>query len=143
MCYVADHPLANVNSQVPEHRLILYEAIGPGEHPCHWCQKPVLWTTKLLLKNDHLVVDHLDCDWRNNDIANLVPSCSLCNSLRAETRGVRDHEVFITRKNGSRLRAVNAVCTVCGTPFVTPKGRPKPTCGRSCGGTLSHRTRIA
>lgn len=30
------HPLA-IGGTVFEHRAVLYDSIGPGEHPCHWC----------------------------------------------------------------------------------------------------------
>lgn len=35
-----------------------------------------------------LVVDHLDGDKANNDIANLVPSCNTCNLLTRSVHGV-------------------------------------------------------
>lgn len=75
------HPLA-VNGSVFEHRKVLFEAIGPGHHPCHWCQTPVEWMRKGTAKRCTLVVDHLDADKANNALENLVPSCSRCNWSR-------------------------------------------------------------
>lgn len=61
------------------HRRVLYEAIGPGEHDCHWCRAPVAW----LAEGDAaLIVDHLDDDKLNNAPDNLVPSCNACNVTR-------------------------------------------------------------
>lgn len=39
-----DHPLVtNDRGQITEHRVVLYDAIGPGPHPCHWCGKLLDW----------------------------------------------------------------------------------------------------
>lgn len=71
-----DHPLADGDGYVYEHRLVLFEAIGPGTHGCHWCEAGVTWGVDL-------EADHLDHDRANNDRANLVPSCHGCNTRRA------------------------------------------------------------
>ena len=68
------HPLADGHGRVYEHRKILLDAIGPGAHACHWCQRLVWWTATPLL-----TVDHLDWNRLNNTPANLVPSCDGCN----------------------------------------------------------------
>lgn len=73
--------------QFYKHRLILFAKIGPGEHPCHHCGKLVSWDVSL--RDDHtraLVADHLDFDKLNNEPANLVPSCNLCNSTRSDSQ---------------------------------------------------------
>ena len=59
--YSPRHPLAGKNGRVLVHRDTLYAAVGPGEHPCHWCGALVHWTTKKL-EPGGLVVDHLDRD---------------------------------------------------------------------------------
>jgi len=69
------HPIASKTGVVQEHRKILYDAIGPGVHPCHWCGKDLTWQVSL-----H--VDHKDGDKTNNDRLNLVPSCQPCNTRR-------------------------------------------------------------
>jgi len=55
-----------------EHRAVLYDEIGGGGHPCHYCGIVVYWQYDL-------VVDHVDEDKTNNSPANLVPSCTPCN----------------------------------------------------------------
>lgn len=77
-----DHPLAAANGQVLEHRAVLFDAIGPGEHACHWCGCPVRWDGRTA--DDRLVVDHLDGDRLNNARENLVPAHQRCNVLRAD-----------------------------------------------------------
>ena len=72
--YVPDHPLAN-GGWVYEHRLVLYEVLGPAPQECWWCGVEVRW-------GETLQVDHLDADRSNNDAANLVPSCQPCNQGR-------------------------------------------------------------
>lgn len=77
------HPLARKDHWAYEHRVVLYDAIGPGTHPCHWCQKPVSWDQRHTHHPDALVVDHVDEDVRNNDRTNLVPACGPCNVRRS------------------------------------------------------------
>lgn len=83
--YIVDrlpaHPLANRKGEVLRHRVVLFDSIGPGVHPCHWCSTPVEWTA-LGLVAGALVVDHVDWDTSNNERGNLVPSCHPCNSER-------------------------------------------------------------
>lgn len=77
------HPTANSRGFAYEHRVALYDAIGPGAHPCHWCGTEVSWDRSYPQHRDGLVVDHLDEDKANNDPSNLVPSCSVCNFQRS------------------------------------------------------------
>lgn len=76
------HPLAHARGTVWAHRLALYEAIGPGEHPCHWCGDPVRWDVRWPKHPDGLCADHIDNDRSNNEPTNLVPSCGPCNVSR-------------------------------------------------------------
>lgn len=78
--YAPDHPLASAHGKVYTHRLVLFDAIGPGPHACHWCETEVDW----LPKGDprSLQPDHLNGDGSDNRIANLVPSCPSCNTTR-------------------------------------------------------------
>lgn len=82
--YVPDHPLAAKNGKAYVHRVVLYDSIGPGPHPCHWCAKPVDWVAKG--QPDCLHVDHLNNIGDDNDPANLVPSCMPCNGARGSAR---------------------------------------------------------
>lgn len=70
-----DHPLAESNGKVFEHRMILYASIGPGKHLCNWCEHTLEWGI-------NLTVDHLNFNKLDNRIENLVPSCQSCNTLR-------------------------------------------------------------
>lgn len=81
----AGHPLSSKDDRVFEHRMVLFDKIGPGGHPCHWCGVMVRW-----LNGDGagaqgaLIADHVDTDTLNNDPANLVPSCWKCNVGRGK-----------------------------------------------------------
>jgi hypothetical protein len=70
------HPLADRHGQVAEHRKVLYDAIGPGPHPCHWCGTGRDWGGL-----NGINVDHLDNDKLNNDVINLAVSCCGCNRV--------------------------------------------------------------
>lgn len=77
------HPLADQWGHVLEHRVVLYDKIGPGEHPCHWCGAAVRWETG---RAAGITADHVDFDRSNNNPANLVPSCNACNVRRSCNR---------------------------------------------------------
>lgn len=68
-----DHPTAARGGLVYVHRAVLYDKLGPGAHPCHYCGRLVVW-------GDTLCGDHLDGDKANNDPANLAPCCHGCNT---------------------------------------------------------------
>jgi hypothetical protein len=73
------HPLATPRAGlVYEHRKVLYDTIGPGSHPCHWCGVMVEWRIGTCRKGT-LVADHLDGNKTNNDPRNLVAACNQCN----------------------------------------------------------------
>lgn len=75
-----DHPATWRNGVVSEHRKVLYDKIGPGPHPCHWCKRELRWDGPT--GTGKLYVDHLDFDRLNNAAENLVPSCMQCNIHR-------------------------------------------------------------
>lgn len=83
-----DHPLAQRAGWVFEHRVVLFGSIGPGPHPCHWCQTTVDW----FALTNFLVVDHLNEVRDDNRIDNLVPSCSGCNTRRTGIYKLRLNE---------------------------------------------------
>ena len=145
-----NHPLATASGTVSVHRFILYEKIGPGPHPCHWCGKMIHWTTRRQgekAKVDELVVDHLDNNPVNNAPANLVPSCHLCNTSRGRPEHrITAQEPFVVWKDGSRHRATKRVCHECGQEFLvatacltTPKAKPRTGffCSASCARTFN------
>jgi hypothetical protein len=78
------HPASSSNGHLYEHRMICYDAIGAGAHPCHWCGREVRWDVKGNGTNgtNKLVIDHLDNNKQNNSIDNLKPSCHRCNATR-------------------------------------------------------------
>lgn len=83
------HPLATKNGHILRYRVVLYDAIGPGPHPCHWCGRPVDWVVRKGSGQgrDALAVDHLDGNERNDVLDNLVASCNECNALRGFMSG--------------------------------------------------------
>lgn len=79
--YVPGHPLAGSNGKAYAHRLVLFDAIGPGEHACHWCDVTISWD-KTRGEDGVLNVDHLNAIGDDNRIENLVPCCVSCNTAR-------------------------------------------------------------
>lgn len=79
-----NHPLADNEGRVYEHRHKLYGYIGDGTHTCNWCDKEIRWLKEYSKNTYHfyLTVDHLDFDRHNNNLDNLVPACFECNSKR-------------------------------------------------------------
>ncbi len=140
MTRAVGHPLAPPSGAVAISRVTLYDRIGPGEHPCHWCGDLVEWMVGRGVRNPRaLLVDHLDHDATNDDPANLVPSCNPCNSHRRHNGNSAiiepDELVFIT-SDGHATRGVKRSCEQCDTEFVTrpaevAKGKGR-FCSRSC-----------
>jgi len=122
MIYCFGHPLADSTGRLLEHRLVLFDKIGPGTHPCYWCRKKLTWEYGLL------EVDHLNNHGRDNQPKNLVASCHRCNTRRHHPTLIRDGELFIIA--GSRkLRAVKRLCEHCRQEFLI---YPKRGAGRFC-----------
>lgn len=70
------HPLvAPGQIYVAEHRIVLYEAIGPGPMCCELCGRGMTWKT--------CQADHIDENPKNNDRGNLRPLCRACNVWRS------------------------------------------------------------
>lgn len=129
---IPDHPLADRGGRVSRHRAILYEKIGPGSHPCHWCGQIVRWMPGAKTSRGALIVDHLDRDGWNESPENLVPSCHRCNSQRHRTDWVRDDEPFVVDSKGFRHRAVIRTCEFCGQEFPHLAADNRPNRGRFC-----------
>lgn len=76
LVYAPDHPIrTETQLHVYQHRVVLYDAMGPGPHSCHWCGKSLDWPS--------IEVDHLNTKRNDNRLCNLVVSCSACNAARA------------------------------------------------------------
>jgi hypothetical protein len=136
-CVARDHPLAPPSGVMQVCRIVLYDKIGPGSHPCHWCGQPVQW--RVIKKGgrlpDELMVDHLDWDKQNDDPANLVPSCNHCNHTRTrehDRRRIEANETVISRSDGYRTRAVERECEHCGAPFLALPANIRKGHGRYC-----------
>lgn len=74
--YRPRHPLSPTTGRGYTHRMNLYDAIGPGTHPCAYCGIAVTW-------GRNLHVDHVDANRHNNDPANLRPCCATCNTRKS------------------------------------------------------------
>lgn len=92
------HPLCPPSSAwVYEQRIVLYDSIGPGPHPCAWCGKAIDWGAGL-------DVDHIDGDKENNLLENLAPACRSCNTSRA-IRSESKTRIVLTRQDLDDLLA--------------------------------------
>ena len=103
-----DHPLA-IGGIVGEHRVVLYEKIGPGTHSCNWCGTPVTWMVGKIAdvhkRGKKLCADHVDRNTQNNAPENLVPACGACNTTRSSdhrvAKRVLRRELWRKEENGS------------------------------------------
>lgn len=134
------HPIAPPSGTVAVARLVLYDKIGPGRHPCHWCGDPIEWLTGQS-QPGAIFADHVDFDPANDDPSNLVPSCNVCNAHRQQSgkRALIAGDEPIVYVNGRRRRAVGRTCEYCGEAFLAPASVLLPTqngkgrfCSRSC-----------
>ena len=70
------HPLCSRGQiYVAEHRVILYEAIGPDPMNCELCGCGLTWKT--------CQADHIDENPKNNQKSNIRPLCRRCNVWRS------------------------------------------------------------
>lgn len=89
---------------------------------------------------DDLTVDHIDEDFKNDDIENLQPLKLLENIQKARQNGKQATEWF------------EGLCLECDSSFAKPmrqirgnqfvKGKPGPFCSRSCSGKFNQRKQI-
>jgi hypothetical protein len=125
---------------------MLYDELGPGPHPCHWCGKAVDWNPgKGVSDVTTLLVDHLDHDPSNDVIENLVPSCNHCNAHRRApgkrvSPVIQPGELFVTdRTTGLRRRAVERACEHCDSVFIAAVSEVKNGRGRFCSRSCARR----
>lgn len=108
LLYAPDHPLrVGVSPRVREHRVVYYDANGPGPFDCYHCGKEVGW--------DGMHIDHLDDNTKNNDISNLVASCPVCNQARGR------HKMVKTRRARGRVYEHEGV-TMCVSEWALELG---------------------
>lgn len=72
--YEPDHPLADTQGYVGEHRKVVFSQIGFELKSCALCGKPETWET--------VHIDHIDQNIKNNEPSNLRPLCRPCNTFR-------------------------------------------------------------
>lgn len=129
------HPLATGKDHlVGAHRVVLYEKVGAGPQPCHWCGKTLTWQPG----GGHdapncITADHVDGNPRNNTPENLVPSCHGCNWGRTWKRGDRAITgAFVVSADGIRSSAEERTCRCCGTTFLHRSADKRPNRGLYC-----------
>jgi hypothetical protein len=133
------HPIAPPSGVLAVARIVLYEKLGPGEHPCHWCGKTLRWIAGGGPGTPgSLLADHLDWNRHNDDPANLVAACQPCNGHRTSRRDrpLLEPDDLTRLWGGKRTRAVRRSCLVCDHPFLTIPAEVKKGkglyCSRSC-----------
>ena len=94
-----DCPLAR-DGEVLEHRKVLYDKLGPGQHPCHWCGEPLVWS--------QIRADHHDGNRQNNDPENILCACDTCNRRRAMAGNPLDWDPNLCI-NGHEYTATNTL----------------------------------
>jgi len=72
--YEPNHPLADSEGGVYEHRKVVFDQIGFELKECELCSMPVNWKT--------VHIDHIDNNPKNNHPSNLRPLCRVCNTGR-------------------------------------------------------------
>lgn len=137
------HPVAPPSGIAPVARVMLYDHLGGGWHPCHWCGRLVGWRPGVGVRDpDALLVDHLDHDPTNDVLPNLVPSCNDCNSHRTiNGRRSRIQPGDLTKRmaDGRVVRVIERSCELCGGSFLTRTAEVKKGKGRFCSRSCARR----
>lgn len=75
--FIPDHPLANSNGEVYEHRVVLYKKYGDNIPSCEICGALTNWNSR----DTH--VDHINEIKSDNSESNLRILCNSCNVKRS------------------------------------------------------------
>ena len=139
------HPLATKDGHLAEHRLILYEKIGPWAHECNWCQRMLRWTPGKM-EEDSILPDHINWNTHDNSPDNIVPSCPKCNALHRQRYNLNPGEFMAEYPSGMRYRATWKNCEGCGALFakkVSERGRDKGRfCSKSCSSRATNISKV-
>jgi len=92
--YEPTHILSDKDGYVYEHRMVYYNH-NSNILECSLCNKQINWET--------LHIDHIDEDVTNNNLSNLRPLCSACNTFRGHNE-LSMGKTFI-EYNGEKLTA--------------------------------------
>jgi hypothetical protein len=139
--YRPGHPLIGdgAGPDLMRHRVVLYDKIGAGPHPCYWCGVMVDWLPGKSTRKGALVVDHVDGVRGHDTPENLVPACHSCNTRRGmgERLIPADAQHIMVDRDGNKRRGEERTCEHCGTSFLVRlrrDGLPDPTkfCSRRC-----------
>ncbi len=137
---IPDHPIAPKSGHVLIHRKVLFDKVGAGEHPCHWCGRMLIWGT-IGPRDGYIIGDHLNGSPSDNSPENMVVACTQCNSQRARTGRIQDWEPFIRAKNGGKQRAELIECEYCHVNFLSPINSDglayRKYCSQKCNGKVS------
>lgn len=126
-----DHPLAQfaTGGHMPAYRVVLYDKIGAGPHPCHWCGTILEW--KKGFGDGAITADHLNGNFKDDSPDNLVPACAKCNTVRS--RRLKPDELFLWVKGKPhKARAIERTCEECGVKFLAKEAFVKRGEGRFC-----------
>jgi hypothetical protein len=112
ICGRHDHPNANNNGVILEHRLVMSDYLG----------RPL---------EDDEIVHHCDSNQRHNEIENL--------ELTLRGGCPENHNAI---HNGTGRTFLSFICPACNIEFLREKGNAHPNttpcCSRSCSGKWSH-----
>lgn len=104
-----DHPLADSNGNVYEHRMIVYDSLNNNIPMCFWCGEELTW--------NNAVVDHLNENKSDNRLNNLVVSCNNCNRARGamlpflKRMKANSFHVFVNECKKHIKNNINEVCS--------------------------------
>ncbi len=118
--FMPEHPLANANGEVYEHRYVLYEKYGENIPSCEICGALTTWMSR----DAH--VDHINENKADNRESNLRILCNSCNVRRANKP-----ENYINRAHTHTI-------TIDGVSM-TPAGWSKVEGVSVCGNTIIRR----